>query len=138
MSVGLILNNSGQDKQTLKLSVDLADTISTEMKNIQIKLRIENLSPEPISTKNPSHWGNVYPFIEQKGSTIPLIKVKINPEHFNDLVRLEPHQVFIVEFDYSLDELLDMKSLATGRYEIFFRLQSNPSIASNVLTFYKK
>ena len=138
MSLGFILNSNGQGNQILKFGIDLADSISVGMKDIQIQLRVENISSEAISIKNPSHWGNAYPFVEHKGIEIPLIKVKVNPEHFNDTVRLEPQQVFTVKFDYTLDKLLKLESLAAGSYEMFFRLQGNPPIESNILTFYKE
>lgn len=133
-----LMQENINNKQSIKFSIELPDTIYKGQKNIPILLKVENITSEVITINNPAHWGNIYPCIKQGQRDIPLIKIKINPQHLNDTIQVKGKEIFEVNFDYTLDKMTNFDSLPYGKYEIQFQLQGKILIKSNIFTFYKE
>lgn len=126
------------NKQPIKFSLELPDTIYKGQQCIPIILKIENTTSDLISIRNPVHWGNVYPYLNQGEKNVPLIKIKVNPSHLNETVEIRGNETLKVSFDYTLDKMVQLDSIPSGKYEMYFQLQGTIPIKSNVYTFYKQ
>jgi hypothetical protein len=134
----IMQENINEKKQSVKFSIELPDTIYQGQQNVAILLKVENITSEVITINNPAHWGNAYPSIKQGQRDIPLIKIKINPQHLNDTIQIKGKEILEVNFDYALDKMMNFNSLPSGKYEIQFQLQGKILIKSNILKFYKE
>lgn len=133
-----LMQENINSKQSLKFSIELPDTIYKGQQCIPIILTVENITSDLISIRNPVHWGNVYPYLNQREKNVPLIKIKINPLHLNETVEIRSKEVLKVTFDYTMDKIVKLDSLPSGKYEIHFQLQGTIPIKSEVFQFYKQ
>lgn len=138
---GFINQENRNIKQlSIEFTVELSDTIYKEQSNIPIILQIKNISSESQTLRNPSHWANSFPYLKQGEKEIPMIKIKVNPMHLMDTINIAGGKIYRTEFDYPLDRIVELNSLSSGEYKLFFQLQmkGNESLKSNVITFHKK
>lgn len=134
---GFIMQVNQNNNLPLKVSIELPDTIYTGQRDIPIILKVENTSSEVLSIRNPAHWGNAHPFIKQEGKNMSIIKVKINPKIFNDIIHINGNEFLRIKFDYTLDKLFNLEYHPSGKYDIFFELYPDEKISfkSDVFTF---
>jgi len=124
--------------QSIKFNISLPDTIYKGQQCIPIILKIENISSEAISIRNPVHWGNTYPRLIQGEKDVHMIKVKENPLHLKEIIRIVGYGNLGFNFDFTLDYMVNLDSLPTGKYELHFQMRATKPIESNVFTFYLK
>ena len=117
----------------IKVSVELPDTIHGGQRDIPIILKVENTTSEEVSVRNPAHWGNAYPRIKQDGKDMPMIKVRINPEVFYEVIQIKGFETLNVKFDYTLDKLFNFGFHPSGKYDIYFEFcyETRPKLKRN-------
>lgn len=135
-----ILQENADNNKPIKFSIILPDTICSKQNNIPIIIKVENKSSEILYIRNPAHWGNALPHIKQKDKELPMIKVRVNPSVFNDIVQIKSNETLKIKFDYTLNRLFNLRHHNSGYYDMYFELfiDENKSINSDILRFYKK
>lgn len=129
-------NNMTEYSPSIQFDVELPDTISKNQKDILITLKITNPTSVPVTIANPAHWGNTYPSISTSRNKIPMIKVKINPQIFDETVTVKSNETFETVFDYSLEKMINLYYCKTGNYEIYFEMQGRVQAKSNIFSFF--
>ena len=128
-------------KDSLKVGIDMPDTISRDQKNIYVYLVIENLSNADITMINPSHMIIARPNIFHNGEPIMTIKPYFYQGSLKDIITIKGHEVVKVQFSHPLDSLIGpLDFLSKGNYSIHFDLFSIEGIQlkSSIFHFYVK
>lgn len=137
-----------RSNKLLKFEIIVPDTIMKNDSCVKIKMFIKNLTKKELHMSNPGHWGNSFPRIYHENKLVPIIKVRYSLLIINDLVKVDANDSIELNFDFSLNEILNFKFLNTGNYSINFeyygkiKQDKNPltdyPMKSNTITFFLK
>jgi hypothetical protein len=138
--LGKPMQENNNSQPPLKVSIELPDTIYAGYQAIPIILKVENMTSEVLSIRNPAHWGNAFPRIKWGKKEIAIIKVKINPNVFKDIIQINGNEILRIKFDYALDKIFSLELYPSGKYDIYFiySYDEKISIESDVFTFYRQ
>jgi hypothetical protein len=126
------INNYENGSNILKFEVFDFDNSKQQISNIPIDFKITNLSSDTIFMENPKCWVTTIPIIfVGTQRVLPLIKVKPDPNCKNDLLKIKPHDYSMVQYNYSLEKLVDINS--NKDYIIHFEYSGNLYNANKVL-----
>jgi len=116
-----------KENPSIDFSIEMADTISDNMRPIPIILKLENLTPDTITVRDPKLWGNAWPHVKHRQDIVPSVTlVRYNPDAKKRLIDIGPYETVKIRYDFTLDQLYIVKSFKPGSYDLFYaRIEIN-------------
>jgi hypothetical protein len=120
------MQESKNNEHSIKVSIELPDTIYVGQRDIPIILKIENTTSEVLSIRNPARWENAYPHIKQGDKVISTIKVSFDLDVCKDIIQIQGNETLRIQFESTLDKIFSLEFYPSGKYEIYFSFNYEP------------
>ena len=135
----------------VKITVILPDTVCRESRDTPIVLKVENLTSDSITIRDPAYWGNTFPICKNKKGIDVGPKVRVYLGVAKYLIKLGKHEIKNLSFGWTLNDLFKFDYCPSDEYYISFvycygtpqkdkkgRIIYERSVNSNVCSFYLK
>ena len=121
--------------QSIRVSIDMPDTIYRHQKEILVTLVVENISNKTISLRDPSLWGNAFPRIMRGDEHLPGMRVKPDIRRLEkSVVTIKPKDSVRLTFNQKLGFMLNLKNCYAGPYSIYFEIYPDKKQKNKILS----
>lgn len=121
MEMSRMRKTYGLDKP-VQVYIIMPDSIDSSQKDIPIHVKVENLTNREITVNNLSNWYNAVPRLCMNDSVIAH-SIRVNSHKDKEHYILEKQGEMVFMFDFSFDQIYNLKRLQPGEYEMYHNVR---------------